>query len=61
MNDIDTSRSYATEARLLQSLKELGITTGYIVVCNRKGRFTAVCSFGVHGAYPAHCGFQTMN
>lgn len=43
MNNIDTSKSYATEANLVKALTKLGfINSRPLVVCNRAGRFTAV-------------------
>lgn len=43
MNNIDTCRSYKTEARLMAALTEKGFDKHRpLVVCNRAGRFTAV-------------------
>jgi hypothetical protein len=43
MNNIDTSKSYATEANLHQALVKLGFAADrHLVVCNRQGRFTAI-------------------
>ena len=61
MFNMDTSKSYATEANLLKALDKVGITEGFLVVRNREGRWTAVCSWAVHGVRPAHLGFMTMN
>lgn len=45
--NIDTSRSYATEANLLKALQQLGLAgMRPLVVRNREGRWTAV--FGLH-------------
>ena len=49
--NIDESRSYVTEDNLIKAIeKKFGSETdNYIVVCNRKGRYTAV--FHHHGPY----------
>lgn len=68
-NNIDTAKSYATEENLMKALKKLGLDECRpLVVCNRKGRFTAV--FGLHlggfaqsgnVTFAAHHGFKTIN
>lgn len=51
-NDIELSRSYATEANLNKMLATCDLTdVPVMVVCNRKGRFTAL--FQLH-ALQAH-------
>jgi hypothetical protein len=67
--DIDTSKSYATEANLMTALEKLGLDKMCpLVVRNRKGRFTAV--FGMHMSgmartgnvtAAARCGFKTID
>lgn len=43
MNNIDTCKSYATEANLITALKKLGFYEDrHLVVCTRQGRFTAI-------------------
>lgn len=43
MLNIDTSKSYATEANLLAALAKLGFADDrYLVVCTRSGHFTAI-------------------
>lgn len=66
--NIDHSKSYATEIALELALKKLGVEKlpngefpGLVVVRNRTGRWTAVFSFAIHGAAPAHNGFMTLN
>ena len=49
MLNIDKSKSYATEENLIKALKKLHVQQGYVVVKNRKGRWTAVFSYHVHG------------
>lgn len=68
-NNIDKSRSYATEEGLLRALEKLGLLDMRpIVVCNREGRFTAI--FGLHLSgmastgdvtAAARHGFKTIN
>ena len=49
--DIDYARSYATEDNLIKAIeKNFGSETDeYVVVCNRKGRYTAI--FFHYGPY----------
>ncbi len=43
MINIDNARSYSDETRLWRALENLGFhNLNPIVVCNRKGRFTAI-------------------
>lgn len=45
--NIDNAKSYATEKNLINAINKLGFCKEmdkFIVVCNRKGRFTAVFS-----------------
>jgi hypothetical protein len=43
MNDIDTCRSYATEANMVTALGKLGFAGHrHLVVRNRAGRFSAI-------------------
>lgn len=45
MINIDDARSYTDEIRLWRALENLGFNKlNPIVVCNRKGRFTAIFS-----------------
>ena len=45
MINIDNARSYSDETRLWRALENLGFhKLKPIVVCNRKGRFTAIFS-----------------
>jgi hypothetical protein len=47
--DIDTARSYHTEEGLMKALTIFGLDhLRPLIVCNRKGRFTAV--FGFHSS-----------
>jgi hypothetical protein len=67
--DIDNAKSYATEANLMKALEKLGLANlRPLVVCNRKGRFTAV--FGLHLSgmaqtgnvmFAANHGFKTID
>ena len=61
MLNIDHSRSYATEEILVRELNALGVTSGYVIVKNRKNRWTAICSHRVHGLRMVHEGFMTIN
>lgn len=58
-----SSKTYATRARLIAKLDELGFTDqyGYLIVRTEEGRYTAVFSHAVHGVRPAHLGFMTTN
>jgi hypothetical protein len=64
--NIDTAKSYATEANLLKALEKHGLAEArYMVVRNRAGRFTAIFSLsqngfdgGYVGIYSQH-GFKT--
>lgn len=61
--NIDTAKSYATEANLRKALIEKGYNPERVwIVRNRAGRWTAV--FNMHidgvGAYPAHDGFLVL-
>ena len=41
--NIDTAKSYKTEANLVKGLEKLGFAKDrHLVVCNREGRFTAI-------------------
>ena len=59
-NNIDTAKSYTTEANLVKALDALGwAADDYMVVRNREGRFTAIFSHGmVKSVAPAHQGFK---
>lgn len=64
--DIDTAKSYATEANLNKALVKLGFDQDrHVVVCTRTGRFTAIfpasnfTNGGYVGLYAAQ-GFLTM-
>lgn len=67
--NIDTARSFASEAALMRCLTKLGLADMRpLVVCNRQGRFTAV--FGLHLSglaatgnvtYAARLGFHTID
>jgi hypothetical protein len=62
--NIDTAKSYATEANLIAGLKRLQLADGsdedrFIVVRNRAGRYTAIFPFS-DGVAPAHCGFKVF-
>ncbi len=47
MINIDNARSYSDETRLWRALENLGFhKLNPIVVCNRKGRFTAIFGLG---------------
>lgn len=70
MLNIDTCRSYATEANLMKALEKLGFDKDKpLVVRNREGRFTAVFGFDLsgikaHGGYIAlyaNAGFMTID
>jgi len=61
MLNIDSSKSYATEENLIKALKKLRVPSGYVIVKNRQGRWTAVFSFHVHGVRMVHEGFMTIN
>ena len=57
--NIDTSKSYATEANLMKALVKLGLDKMLpLVVCNRNGRYTAV--FGLHNSGLAKTGNVTF-
>ncbi len=63
--NIDNSKSYKTEANLTTAVKRLlpkGIK--YLVVCNRKGRFTAIFPMAWNKDYdwvaPATVGFMIV-
>jgi len=65
--NIDTSKSYATEANLIKALTEAKlIDCRPLIVRNREGRWTAVFSsanlshVGYSIAYAAHKGFMTL-
>jgi hypothetical protein len=65
-NDIDTAKSYATEANLIKALEKLGFADKRpMVVRNRAGRYTAIFSLshsGIDGGYIAvfaSAGFKT--
>ncbi|QIG68102.1 hypothetical protein EVB55_167 [Rhizobium phage RHph_Y68] len=68
--NIDNCRSYATEENLYKAINKLGFSREmdqFIVVCNRKGRFTAIfsnssprlCGGGFVAVYAQH-GFMTI-
>jgi hypothetical protein len=64
--NIDDCKSYATEIHLRRGLEKLGFADHrHLVVCNRKGRFTAIfpaSNFrdgGYVGLYAQH-GFMTL-
>lgn len=63
-NNIDTSRSYATEAALLRALERCGLADCRpLVVCNRQGRFTAiipVSAVAPNVGRAARLGFMTV-
>ena len=65
MNNIDTSKSYKTEANLIAALTKLNIAQyRHLVVCNREGRFTAIfpvssVQFGDMAMFARH-GFMTI-
>lgn len=61
MLNIDNSKSYATEENLMKALKKLRVQQGYVVVKNRRDRYTAVFSYHVHGVRMVHAGFMTIN
>jgi hypothetical protein len=45
--NIDNCRSYASEKNLYKAINDLGLTKEqdtFLVVCNRKGRYTAIFS-----------------
>jgi len=51
--DIDTMKSYKTEANLIAALERLGFAGDrHFIVCNRAGRFTAIFPFSnIQGGY----------
>jgi hypothetical protein len=67
--NIDTAKSYSTEANLMKALSKVGLDKmSPLVVCNRSGRFTAV--FGLHNSglarsgnvcFAARHGFNTID
>ena len=63
-NNIDTARSYATEAQLAKGLERFGLTEFRpLVVRNRAGRWTAVFPvtvFDGNVTYAARLGFHTI-
>ncbi len=53
--NIDNARSYKTEANLVKRIEYLySPETKYLVVCNRKGRFTAVFPLSWNPINPGH-------
>jgi phage gp16-like protein len=66
INNIDDAASYATEDNLVRALTKLGLNEfTYLVVCNRKGRFTAIfyralSEFQGDVARAARHGFKTL-
>lgn len=53
-----TCKSYKTKEDLQNFLKtKYGIEDGYAIILLPSGRFTAICSYHVHGVRPVHCGF----
>jgi hypothetical protein len=66
VTDIDTARSYATEARLNRALTKIGLAEARpIIVRNRAGRWTAVFGWNLSGIGApmviAHAGFKVIN
>lgn len=69
MLNVDECKSYATEANLLKALTKLGLDKCRpVIVCNRKGRFTAIFGLNISGMagtgnvmFAAHHGFMTIN
>ena len=65
MLNIDDCKSFSTEVHLRRALEKLGFANHFqLVVCNRKGRFTAVfpasnCTDGDMTRYARH-GFMTL-
>lgn len=64
--NIDTARSYATEANLIAALKKVGLDECRpLIVRNRAGRWTAVFGCALSGHYNspsiAHEGFPIIN
>lgn len=66
--NIDTAKSYATEANLMKALERLGFADKRpVVVRNRAGRYTAIFSLslaGINGGYIglfAAQGFKTFS
>lgn len=66
--NIDTARSYSDQTRLWRALENLGVLNAYpIVVCNTKGRFTAIFGeskleqIGLAPVCVAQAGFLVIN
>jgi hypothetical protein len=67
--NIDTAKSYATEANLMIALAKCGLDQGKpLIVRNRAGRFTAVFGLHISGlattgnvTFAAHHGFMTID
>ena len=66
--NIDTAKSYSTEPLLERAIIRMDLHKArYIVVCNRKGRFTAIFTVarcnaaGINAGEPAQRGFFIVN
>ena len=64
--NVDTAKSYATEANLIAALEKSGLAQcNPIIVRNREGRWTAIFGAGLSGHYNpfsiAHLGFHVVN
>ncbi len=61
--NIDSSKSFATEATLTAKLATFGLADHrYVVVCNREGRFTAIFPLNQPNGdiRPVHQGFLVL-
>ncbi|QIG69733.1 hypothetical protein PP935_gp163 [Rhizobium phage RHph_N34] len=68
--NIDNCKSYASEENLIKAINKLGLCKEldrFIVVCNRKGRYTAIFSYqcerfanGGYIAFYSQYGFMCM-
>jgi len=63
--NIDSARSYKTEANLDKAVREIFPDWKYLTVCNREGRFTAIFSMSSNQRFntldAAHLGFMVVN
>lgn len=60
--NIDSAKSYATEANLMTALAKIGLDSMKpLVVRNRAGRFTAVFGFHISGASVGGMAFAIGN
>lgn len=68
MESIDKAKSYSTEPLLERAIIRMDLHKArHIVVCNRKGRFTAIFTVarlhvaGINAGEPAQRGFFVVN